>query len=96
MTDLQRLAGKCMSMSMAVPGARLFTNEINLGYLYQLRLFRVPLALLGHSLCQFLCAVKLSTGFFSSPGQGSFHGDRSDTTNLSCTLMPLPTAGLAC
>ena len=30
MTDLQRLAGKCMSMSMAVPGARLFTNEINL------------------------------------------------------------------
>ena len=30
MTDLQRLAGKCMSMSMAVPGARLFTNEITL------------------------------------------------------------------
>ena len=29
-TDLQRLAGKCISMSMAVPGARLFTNEINL------------------------------------------------------------------
>ena len=27
-TDLQRLAGKCMSMSMAVPGARLFTKEI--------------------------------------------------------------------
>ena len=87
MTDLQRLAGKCMSMSMEVPGARLFTNEITW-------LFRVSLALLGHSLCQFLYAVKLSTGFFSSPGQGSFHGDRSDTTNLSCTLMPLP--GLAC
>ena len=30
LTDLQRLAGKCISMSMAVPGARLFTNEINL------------------------------------------------------------------
>ena len=29
-TDLQRLAGKCISMSMAVPGTRLFTNEINL------------------------------------------------------------------
>ena len=29
-TDLQRLAGKCMSMSIAVPGARLFTNEINM------------------------------------------------------------------
>ena len=30
LTDLQRLAGKCILMSMAVPGARLFTNEINL------------------------------------------------------------------
>ena len=29
-TVLQRLAGKCVSMAMAVPGARLFTNEINL------------------------------------------------------------------
>ena len=29
-TDLQRLAGKCISMSLAVPGARLFTDEINL------------------------------------------------------------------
>ena len=28
MTDLQRLAGKCLSMSIAVPGARLFTNDI--------------------------------------------------------------------
>lgn len=27
---LQKLAGKCMSMALAVPGARLFTNEINL------------------------------------------------------------------
>ena len=33
MTALQRLAGKCMSMSMAVWGARLFTNEINLAIL---------------------------------------------------------------
>lgn len=29
-TDLQRLAGKCMSMFMAVPGARLFAKEINM------------------------------------------------------------------
>ena len=27
---LQKLAGKCNSMALAVPGARLFTNEINL------------------------------------------------------------------
>ena len=27
---LQRLSGKCMSMSLAVPGARLYVNEINL------------------------------------------------------------------
>lgn len=26
--DLQRLLGKCMSMSLAIPGARLYTNEI--------------------------------------------------------------------
>ena len=28
--DLQKLSGKCMSMSLAVPGARLYTNEINM------------------------------------------------------------------
>ncbi|KAK3747371.1 hypothetical protein QZH41_016499, partial [Actinostola sp. cb2023] len=28
--SLQRLAGKCNSLSLAVPGARLFTNEMNL------------------------------------------------------------------
>ena len=27
---LQKLAGKCLSMALAVPGARLFTNEINM------------------------------------------------------------------
>ena len=27
---LQRLGGKCMSLSLAVPGARLYVNEINL------------------------------------------------------------------
>ena len=27
---LQRLSGKCMSLSLAVPGARLYVNEINL------------------------------------------------------------------
>lgn len=30
LVTLQKLAGKCMSMALAVPGARLFTNEINL------------------------------------------------------------------
>jgi len=30
LTSLQRLAGKCISMSMTIPGARLFTNEINM------------------------------------------------------------------
>ena len=30
LVTLQRLAGKCVSMSLAVPGARLFTNEINM------------------------------------------------------------------
>ena len=30
LVSLQRLAGKCISMCLAVPGARLFTNEINL------------------------------------------------------------------
>lgn len=29
LTTLQRLSGKCISMALAVPGARLFTNEIN-------------------------------------------------------------------
>ena len=30
LVTLQKLAGKCISMALAVPGARLFTNEINL------------------------------------------------------------------
>ena len=38
--------------------------------------------------------VKLNTGFFLSPGQAFFLGVRSDTTNLSYLLMPLPSAGL--
>ena len=79
LTDLQRLAGKCISMSMAVPGARLFTNEINLAIS---RASRVH------------CAVRLNTGFSLSPGQASLLGVRSDTTNLSYLLMPLPSAGL--
>jgi hypothetical protein len=29
LTTLQRLSGKCISLALAVPGARLFTNEIN-------------------------------------------------------------------
>ena len=64
-------------MSMAVPGARLFTNEISMAF-------------------RFHCAVKLNTGFSSSPRQASFLGVWSKTTNLPCLLMPLPTAGLAC
>ena len=28
--DLEKLSGKCISMSLAVPGARLYTNEINM------------------------------------------------------------------
>ena len=36
-TDLQILAGKCMLMSMAVPGARLFTNEISMALSVPLR-----------------------------------------------------------
>ena len=30
LNPLQKLSGKCVSMAMAVPGARLFTNEMNL------------------------------------------------------------------
>ena len=30
LTDFERLSGKSMSMSLAVPGARLYTNEINM------------------------------------------------------------------
>ena len=30
LVTLQRLGGKCISMSLAVPGARLYTNEINI------------------------------------------------------------------
>ena len=30
LSDLQKLSGKCRSMSLAVPRARLFTNEINM------------------------------------------------------------------
>ena len=45
-TDLQRLAGKCISMTMAVLGARLFTNEINLAFSRASRSSR-PLPLLG-------------------------------------------------
>ena len=51
-------------------------------------------ALPGHFLCRVHCAVKLNTGFSLSPGQASFLDVRSDTTNLSYLLMPLPTAGL--
>ena len=60
------------------------------------QVIHVPPALPGHCLCRFHCAMKLNTGFSSGPGQVSFLGVWSDTTNLSCLLMPLPTAGLAC
>ena len=30
LTDLQRLSGKCMSMSLAVESGRLYTNKINM------------------------------------------------------------------
>ena len=42
---LQRLSGKYMSFSLAVPGARLFTNEINIGISKGLRSSRpVPIS----------------------------------------------------
>jgi hypothetical protein len=40
--DLQKLAGKCCSMSMAVPGARLFTNELNIAISKACRSSRPP------------------------------------------------------
>ena len=43
---LQKLAGKCVSMSLAVPAARLFTNEINLAISHASRSAR-PVRLLG-------------------------------------------------
>lgn len=43
---LQKLAGKCVSMSLAVPAARLFTNEINLAISRASRSAR-PVRLLG-------------------------------------------------
>ena len=49
------------------------------------RALHVPL---GHSPCQSLCAVKLYPDFSSSPGLIFSLGDRSDTTNFSCTPMP--------
>lgn len=88
-TDLQRLAGKCMSMFMAVPGARLFAKEINMAISSASRSSR-PLPLTVP------LRMKLSIGFSPSPGQASFLGVWSDSTNLSCLLMPLPIAGLAC
>lgn len=47
LSDLQNLSGKCISTSLAIPGARLFTNEINTAS----RALHVPP---GHSPCQSL------------------------------------------
>ena len=44
--------------------------------------FHVPPALPSHCLCWFHCAVKLNRCFSSSPGQTSFLGVWSDTTNF--------------
>ena len=109
-TDLQRLAGKCFSRSMAVPGARStwpfpvlpalpghFLCRVHCAVKLNTRStwpFPVLPALPGHFLCRVHCAVKLNTGFSLSPGQASFLFVRSDTTNLSYLLIPLPTAGL--
>ena len=44
---LQRFAGKCISFTLAVPGARLFTNEINLAISKGQRSVR-PIPISGH------------------------------------------------
>ena len=81
LSDLEKLSGKCISMSLAVLGAKLFTKEINMAISRASRpSWQLP--------CQSLCAVKLNTGFSSSPGLVFFLGVRSDTTNFSCTPMP--------
>ena len=45
-TTLQKLAGKCTSFSLAVPGARLFTDEIDLAISIEIRRSR-PLKVSG-------------------------------------------------
>ena len=46
LVTLQRLGGKCISMALAVPGARLYTNEINLALFRAVRSSR-PIKLSG-------------------------------------------------
>ena len=46
LVTLQRLGGKCISMALAVPGARLYTNEINLALACAVRSSR-PVKLSG-------------------------------------------------
>ena len=46
LVTLQRLGGKCISMALAVPGARLYTNEINFALSRAVRLSR-PVKLSG-------------------------------------------------
>jgi len=46
LVTLQRLGGKCISMALAVPGARLYTNEINLALARAVRSSR-PVKLSG-------------------------------------------------
>ena len=64
MTDLQRLVGKCISMSMAVPGARLFTNEINLAISRASRSSRaLPLSVPLHREIEHWLFLKSWSGF---------------------------------
>lgn len=76
--NLQKLAGKCMSM--AVPGTRLFTNEIKMS--------QKPPALLGPSFSPSHCARKLLTGFFQNHGLFVFPGAPNDITNSRYTPTP--------
>ena len=84
MNTLQRLSGKCVSFSLAVPGARLFLNEINLaigsakGFVLQ-DLF-VSLVRLS---------LRFNTGRFWSLGLAFYPGALYSTIRLYCVQMPL-------
>lgn len=72
LTDLQRLSGKCTSMSLAVPGARLYTNEINMAISRASRSSRpVPLTKALREEVQHWLFIKSWSGFL--PWRSEIH-----------------------
>ena len=83
LVTLQRLGGKCISMVLAVPGARLYTNEINLALSRAVRSSR-PVKLSGP------LRQELEHWLFWKPGTASFLGVPRNTAIFVCSrILPL-------